>query len=184
MGRPSNREQRRAEILGAFARVLANHGYAGATIAAIALEAGVAPGLVHHHFHDKAELLRGLVRDLISKFRQRVSHYQAEGDPLLAYVDGALKLDERADLVQAKCWVGVFAEAVRDPALFSQMRTLIDSEISSIEQRSRGRLSSAEAGSVLAFIIGALVLGAFAPRKTAGFAAPGLRRLIASFGIT
>ena len=61
-------------------------------------------------------------------------------------------------------------------------RTLIDTEISSIEQRSRGRLSSAEAGSVLAFIIGALVLGAFAPRKTAGFAAPGLRKLIASFG--
>ena len=86
--------------------------------------------------------------------------------------------------VAAKCWVGVFAEAVRDPTLFLQVRTLIDSEISSIEQRARGRLTSAEAGSVLAFIIGALVLGAFAPRKTAGFAAPGLRKLIASFGIT
>jgi hypothetical protein len=35
-------------------------------------------------------------------------------------------------------------------------------------------------GVILAFIIGALVLGAFAPSKTAGFAAPGLRRLIAS----
>ena len=86
--------------------------------------------------------------------------------------------------VAAKCWVGVFAEAVRDPTLFLQVRTLIDSEISSIEQRARGRLTSVEAGSVLAFIIGALVLGAFAPRKTAGFAAPGLRKLIASFGIT
>jgi TetR/AcrR family transcriptional regulator, transcriptional repressor of bet genes len=183
MGRPSNREQKRAEILKAFARVLADHGYAGATIAAIALEAGIAPGLVHHHFDDKAELLRGLVQDLLSKFRQRVHHYQATDDPLLAYVDGALKLDERADTVAAKCWVGVFAEAVRDPALFAQMRALIDSEISNIEHRSRGRLSSAEAGSVLAFIIGALVLGAFAPRKTAGFAAPGLRKLIASFGV-
>lgn len=183
MGRPSNREQKRAEILGAFARVLSDHGYAGATIAAIALEAGIAPGLVHHHFEDKAELLRDLVKDLVSRFRHRVHHYQTNEDALLAYVDGALKLDERADLVAAKCWVGVFAEAMRDPALFQQMRTLIDTEISTIEQRSRGRLSSAEAGSVLAFIIGALVLGAFAPRKTAGFAAPGLRKLIASFGV-
>jgi len=183
MGRPSNREQKRAEILKAFARVLADHGYAGATIAAIALEAGIAPGLVHHHFDDKAELLRALVEELIAKFRQRVHHYQTNEDPLLAYVDGALKLDEHADLVAAKCWVGVFAEAVRDATLFAHMRKLIDSEISSIERRSNGRLGSAEAGSVLAFIIGALVLGAFAPRKTAGFAAPGLRKLIASFGV-
>jgi len=181
MGRPSNREARRAEILSAFARVLADHGYAGATIAAIALEAGIAPGLVHHHFESKDELLRGLVHDLVSRFRKRVHHYEAIDDPLLAYVDGALKLDERADLVAAKCWVGVFAEAVRNPSLFVQMRALLDTEIGTIEQRSRGKLSPQEAGCVLAFVIGSLVLGAFAPRKTAGFAAPGLRRLVAAF---
>ena len=183
MGRPSNREQKRAEILKAFARVLADHGYAGATIAAIALEAGIAPGLVHHHFDDKAELLRSLVHDLVSKFRQRVHSYESNQDPLLAYVDGALELDERADLIAAKCWVGVFAEAVRNPTLFVQLRTLLDTEISNIEHRSRGRLSSEAAGSVLAYIIGALVLGAFAPRKTAGFAAPGLRKLVAALGV-
>jgi hypothetical protein len=31
---------------------------------------------------------------------------------------------------------------------------------------------------VLAFVVGSLVVGAFAPRKTAGFAAPGLRKLL------
>src|SRR5262249_1322148 len=61
MGRPSNREQRRREILQAFAKVLADHGYAGATIAAVATEAGVAPGLVHHHFESKAELTGSLL---------------------------------------------------------------------------------------------------------------------------
>jgi TetR/AcrR family transcriptional repressor of bet genes len=180
MGRPSNREQRRRELLGAFARVLAQHGYAGATVAAIAAEAGVAPGLVHHHFESKAELLSGLLRELLARFRERVRRYDAEGDALLAYVDGALKLDEQADLIAAKCWVGVFAEAVRNPALFSQMRRIIDSEIASIEQLSQGKLSTEQAACVLAFVIGALVLGAFAPRKTAGFAAPGLRRLVAA----
>jgi TetR/AcrR family transcriptional repressor of bet genes len=180
MGRPSNREQRRKEILGAFARVLADHGYAGATIAAVAQEAGVAPGLVHHHFDSKEELLSCLLADLISRFRERVRRYEGEEDALFSYVDAALKLDERADTTAARCWVGVFSEAIRSPSLFKQMRRLIDVEISGIEERSEGKLSAQDAGAVLAFIIGSLVLGAFAPKKTAGFAAPGLRKLIAA----
>jgi TetR/AcrR family transcriptional regulator, transcriptional repressor of bet genes len=72
MGRPSNRDARRAQIVAAFARVLAAHGYAGATVAAIAAEAGVAPGLVHHHFENKDELLGALLRTLVAAFRERV----------------------------------------------------------------------------------------------------------------
>jgi len=180
MGRPSNRAERRREILQAFARVLADHGYAGATIAAVAAEAELAPGLVHHHFEGKSELLSSLLQDLVSRFRERTRRYEAEEDKVLAYVDGALKLDDHADLIAARCWVGVFAEAVRNPTLFAQMRRLIDTEIDSIQQRSEGRFSAQDAGCVLAFVIGSLVLGAFAPRKTAGFAAPGLRRLVAA----
>ncbi len=180
MGRPSNREERRREILGAFARVLADHGYAGATISAVAGEAGVAPGLVHHHFESKAELLSCLLDDLISRFRDRVHLYEDEADPLLAYGDAALRLDERADLTAARCWVGMFAETIRDPTLFGRMRRLIDTEIVAIQRRSEDQLSAQEAGAVLAYVIGSLVVGAFAPRKTAGFAAPGLRRLIAA----
>lgn len=178
MGRPSNREQRRAEILQAFARVLADHGYAGATIAAVASEAGVAPGLLHHHFRDKSEMLESLLGDLIVRFRTRVHSYESEEEPLLAYVDGALKLDERADITAARCWVGLFAEAVRNPTLFRRVRRLIDGEIHAIRDRSGQRLDDRQAGAVLAFILGALVLGAFAPQKTAGFAGPGLRVLV------
>jgi len=72
----------------------------------------------------------------------------------------------------------VFSEALRNPALFKQVRRLIDTEITAIQQRSRYALGAHEAGAVLAFIIGSLVLGAFAPQKTAGFAAPALRRLV------
>jgi TetR/AcrR family transcriptional repressor of bet genes len=178
MGRPSNRTERRAQILGAFATVLADHGYAGATIVAVATEAGMAPGLLHHHFKNKQEMLEALLDDLISRFRTRVRHYEQEHDRMFAYVDGALKLDEGADVTAARCWVGLFAEAVRSPSLFRQVRHLIDSEIGVIRGRSGGRLSDQDAGAVLAFVIGALVVGAFAPRKTAGFAAPGLRKLV------
>ena len=177
MGRPSNREARRAEILGAFARVLADHGYAGATIAAVATEADVAPGLIHYHFKDKEDLLTSLLSDLVGRFRTRLRD-RDEPDPLLAYVDGALRLDERADITAARCWVGLFAEAIRNPTLFKRMRTLIDAEITTIQARSGHQLDTHEAGAVLAFIIGALVLGAFAPKKTAGFASPQLRKLV------
>ncbi len=172
------RAERRAQILGAFARVLADHGYAGATIASVATEAGVAPGLVHHHFESKEELLGALLENLLSGFRARVRRYEGEEDPLLAYVDGALKLDERADVTAARCWVGLFSEAIRNPALFARMRRLIDAEVGTIRSRSGQRLDEHDASSVLAFVVGALVVGAFAPRKTAGFAAPGLARLI------
>lgn len=177
MGRPSNREERRREIVGAFSRVLADHGYAGATIAAVAAEAGVAPGLVHHHFDNKDDLLNALVKTLVKGFRKRVSSLTAEQGGF-AYGDAALRLDETSDVVAARCWVGVFAEAIRNPRLFAQVRRLIDAELSLIRRRSGCALSDADAGCVLAFVVGSLVVGAFAPRKTRGFAAPGLRRLV------
>ena len=99
-----------------------------------------------------------------------------ESDPLLAYFDGALRLDERADVTAARCWVGLFAEAIRSLTLVKRMRSLIDAEVTTIQARSGDQLDTRQAGAVLAFIIGALVLGAFAPKKTAGFAAPQLRR--------
>jgi TetR/AcrR family transcriptional repressor of bet genes len=180
MGRPSVRAQRRAEIVEAFARVLAAHGYAGATIAAVAQEAGVAPGLVHHHFANKADLLATLLEQLMERFRRRTRAVEASADPLTAYAVAAVRLDASADAVAARCWVGVLAEAVRDPALFAQVRRLVDTEIEAIRRRSSYRFAPEDAGAVLAFVIGALVLGAFAPRKTAGFAAPALLALVES----
>lgn len=178
MGRPSNRTERRAQILTAFAKVLAEHGYAGATIAAVAAQAGLAPGLLHHHFKSKQEMLEALLQSLIAGFRSRVHVFEADQDPLSAYVDAALKLDARADVTAARCWVGLFSEAVRNPSLFRQVRGLIDTEITAIRRRAGYRLSEQDAGAVLSFIIGALVVGALAPKKTAGFAAPGLRKLV------
>lgn len=174
------RETRRRELVDAFARVLARHGFAGATIAAVAEEAGVTPGLVHHYFTDKNELLDSLVADLVARFRRRTHALESEVSPLDAYINGALALGDTADIVAARCWVGVFAEAVRDPALFERVRRLLDTEIQAIVRRSHRTLDERDSGAVLAFIVGSLVFGAFAPRKTAGFAAPSLRLLVAA----
>jgi TetR/AcrR family transcriptional repressor of bet genes len=178
MGRRSVRTERRAEITAAFARVLARHGYAGATIAAVAAEAGIAPGLVHHHFADKEDLLASLLGALMQRFRERTRALEPGADPLDAYITAAVALGDSADAVAARCWVGVLAEAVRDPTLFAQVRRLLDAEIEAIRRRGGPGFTAHDGGAVLAFIVGALVFGAFAPRKTAGFAAPSLHKLV------
>ena len=53
MPRPSNTEQRRNDITLAFLKVMAETGYAKATVRAIAAEAALSPGLIHHHFKNK-----------------------------------------------------------------------------------------------------------------------------------
>lgn len=181
MGRPSLRERRRSELTSAFARVLAHHGFSGATIAAVASEAGVAPGLVHHYFADKRDLLDSLLADLMSRFRKRTHGFESTSSSLDAYIAAALALGESADVVAARCWVGVFAEAVRDPALFERVRRLLDAEVQAIQRRSGSTLDDQQSAAVLAFVVGSLVFGAFAPRKTAGFAQPSLRALVATF---
>src|SRR6185312_9855808 len=96
VGRPSLRPQRRSEVARAFARVLGAHGRGGATIAAVAAEAGIAPGLVHHYFDDKDDLFAALLEEMLGEFRRRVGAAPA-ADPLDAYVDAALALGERSD---------------------------------------------------------------------------------------
>lgn len=153
--------------------VLGKHGRGGATIAAVAAEAGIAPGLVHHYFADKSELYAALVDLLVAGFRARIGD-----DSLEAYADAALSLDGKSDVVAARAWVGLFGEALTDPLVFAKVRRVLDTEIVHVERRFG--LKPADASAVIAFVVGALVFGAFAPKKAAGFAAPSLRRLIAS----
>lgn len=179
MGRRSQRQERRAQITQAFAKVLADHGYAGATITAVADEADLSPGLLHHHFKNKQEMLDELLTILIATFRQRLVETRTDQtDPLKTYTDAALALDSRSDTVAAKCWVGLFAEALRQPALFLRVKKHLSSEIDALVRDSGGAIDEGEASAILAFVLGSLVFGAFAPRKAAGFAAPSARVLI------
>lgn len=163
--------------MGAYARVLAEHGRSGASLAVIAAEAGIAPGLVHHYFADRQELELALVEALLAGFRRRMADAAHADDPLAAYLDAALALDGAPDLVAARAWVGVFAEAIADPVLFQRVRRLMDGEVRLIERLAGQRLETADASALLAFVVGALVFGAFAPRKAAGFAAPTAKTL-------
>lgn len=51
----------RARIVDAGVRCIAREGVVGASMAAIALEAGVSKALLHYHYHDRARLLAEIV---------------------------------------------------------------------------------------------------------------------------
>lgn len=173
MGRPSLREVRRAELVRAFARTLGTHGQRGATIGAVAAEAGLAPGMVHHYFADKRELYDALLSDLAGGFRRSLGEHTLEG-----YAEAALGLGPTQNAVAARAWVGVIAEALGDPSLLAKLKRTILAEVTRVERLSAGRFGTQEASAVVAFVLGALVFGAVAPRSAAGFAAPALRTLI------
>lgn len=61
MGRTSIAEERRSQILEAFRRCAMREGLQGASMKKIAAEAGVQPGILHHYFKDRNEMIEELV---------------------------------------------------------------------------------------------------------------------------
>jgi AcrR family transcriptional regulator len=60
---------RRAQIIGAAAEVIAAAGYVNATLTAVAEAAGVAKGLVWHYFKDRDDLMRQAAAQLSAQLR-------------------------------------------------------------------------------------------------------------------
>jgi TetR/AcrR family transcriptional regulator, transcriptional repressor of bet genes len=191
VGRPSNTEERRRQIVEAFGRVLASAGYEKATIAAIAKEAGLAPGLVHYHFDDKREVLVALVASLVETIdsRSRARLEAAGDDPwarLDALIDAHLALGPGADEAAVRAWAALGAEALREPGVREQYAEALRSSLSLFEELVVGclgkRKANAEvkelAAAILSAIEGALRLGTVAPGLLPrGFAAPMVRKL-------
>lgn len=116
MGRPSNKKQRRAEIAQAMMLVMASKGYEGASIQAIAKQAGLAPGLIHYHFKTKQDILIESVNLLSQMLTQR---YLLLGEKatnpkqkLEAFINSRLAKGEGEDNEAVKSWVVIASEAV------------------------------------------------------------------------
>ena len=74
VAQPGEEPGRRGQIIRAAATVLGRIGYSDSSIKQIALQAGVAPGLVHYYFTSKEELLVAVVHDLE---REMVADWQS-----------------------------------------------------------------------------------------------------------
>src|SRR3712207_4262455 len=100
MPAPSNTQQRREEIAFALARVMSRTGYDGASVGAIAAEAGIAAGGVHYHFASKNEILTDLVERLVVRAEERIERRAAGRsgrERLSAILDGLLVLGDDAE---------------------------------------------------------------------------------------
>jgi AcrR family transcriptional regulator len=60
-------DERRAQVLEAARSVFARDGFAGASTAAVAREASVTRGLVHHYFGSRRELFLGVLSELAER---------------------------------------------------------------------------------------------------------------------
>jgi TetR/AcrR family transcriptional repressor of bet genes len=188
MARRSNTDERRGQIVAALQAVMAKAGYAGATIAAIARHAGLAPGLVHYHFKDKHEILVALVDSLAGYAHQRYESRAATAETaeqrLQAYIAAHLAYGQDAQTDAVAAWVMIGEQSAHDPdvrevyqaAIAAQMKLLKDLLRQRFAERGRRaqRLDSLVAG-ITCFIQGAFSLSTTVrPLLPKAFAAPTL----------
>jgi AcrR family transcriptional regulator len=96
----------RARIVEAGIRCIAREGVSGASMAAIALEAGVSKALLHYHYHDRATLLAEIVERIGARTveRERSAIDESDGmgglDALWHWLEGELRRGELAALAE------------------------------------------------------------------------------------
>ncbi|MGH0034622.1 MAG: TetR/AcrR family transcriptional regulator [Myxococcota bacterium] len=83
-------ERRRLCILDAARRCFGEQGYAGATVARIAEEAGVSHGLLYQFFRNKDELFQVVLRDIIRDW-VRAMVPEDEDEPALVALEGMFR---------------------------------------------------------------------------------------------
>ncbi len=147
-------------------------------MSAVSEASGYTQGLLHHHFSDKGEMIEELFAQLEARFKERVSARKGEAtDSSQAYLQAALQLDQSSDLVAARCWVGLFGEALRNPRIHRKARAFIDAQLERISALPQA-YDRQESHAILAYLIGALVLGALSPRGAPGFGVRGAMALL------
>lgn len=195
MPRPSNTEQRREQIVRALLEVMAETGYERASVNAVARAAGLTPGLVHYHFGSKQEILLQLIEHLAGGLQERLTLRleQAGDDParrLRAFVDVHMAKGADADPQALACWVGIAAEAIRQPEVRVAYGAVLARELDLLSGLVREALRAGDrptrqarssAAAILAAIQGYYLIASAAPDLVPdGSAAPNVRRLVDS----
>jgi AcrR family transcriptional regulator len=107
-------DERRAQVLETARIVFARDGFAGASTAAVAREAGVTRGLVHHYFGSRRDLFLGVLSELAEQLPAAIRTDLA-GLPL----EEVVRINSTAllDAVERNrdAWVTLLAAAGSDP---------------------------------------------------------------------
>ena len=95
IAKPSIREGNERLILAAAEAVFAEHGFGGATMAAIAARAGVPKPNIHYYFPTKQRLYRAVVERVLTAWLDAAHSFDTSADPgdaLTAYIRAKMDL--------------------------------------------------------------------------------------------
>ena len=111
----ANQEQRRSQLIQATIRIIAGHGLSNTTLAKVAQDAGLSPGIVNFYFTSKDQLLLAVLKTLSDEFMARLeAAIAASGsDPganLEALIDAVLESD-LSDPNKVAVWYAFWGEA-------------------------------------------------------------------------
>lgn len=113
-------EARRAELAAAVWRVIGRSGIHGATVRAVAAEAGVSPGALRHYFADQMGLLRFAAEMMSQSVAERLQGHLSSGltgrELSRALLEELLPLDDGRRIEAAVYLEGV-TQAWQNPAL-------------------------------------------------------------------
>ena len=195
MPRPSQARERRAQLIAGLMRALAQHGYAGASVANVAREAKLAPGLVHYYFGSKQKMLLALLESIRGAVRARRDERLARAgdDPrakLFALTDALLEHDPSGGTAPVEAtWVVIAAEAVHQPAVRKAYGGMLVELVDRLEARLRDVLRAEErqardvrslASAIAAAVQGVYQMDTSAPGTAKrGSSAPALRHMVA-----
>lgn len=158
-------EIRRREISQALYRCIAERGYSNASVRDIAQEAGMRPGLIHHYFSSKDEILAVLTEEIFEKYWERMSRLLEENEDRelperlrvgIEFIFRQVAGDR--DLIKVFHELWILAE--HDPALNKSLRSLYRQYRNSVaavieEYLSENDVQDVKAKDLAAFLVSA-----------------------------
>lgn len=106
---------RREQLIEATLDCVDLHGVTGATISKISKKAGVSPGIVHHYFHNKTDLLEGSMRLMMADLEHGIAKRKMQAsnhiESILAIIDGNFS-EKQIERKSTKIWLSFWTEAL------------------------------------------------------------------------
>ena len=114
------RPLRRRQLVDAAITAIHEGGLADATVARIARRAGVSPGIVHHYFAGKDDLLFSVMRSLLAAFRDSIiaglERARTPRERLYAIIDASFDESQFSPQVMS-AWLALYGSAMHAPQL-------------------------------------------------------------------
>jgi AcrR family transcriptional regulator len=127
--RPSVERERRVQLTGAAARVIARKGYVAATLRDVADEAGTSTGTLNYYYDGKDDLFAATLRAASERFQSELASAVASAgtprDKLVAMAHAATP-STAAGREGHAVWIDFWAQAAREPGLRELNRRIYD----------------------------------------------------------